>query len=190
MLTLAGPANSVRFTHLSPTSCDKLQTLWLESPGGRSTASAQVTTRGILDAMKEEDLSVSSVCLLDPRAPQALSPSDGDGRFSWFLFGGILGDDPPRDRTSELRALGFPSRNLGPVQMTTDTAVGVTKAVVCDKTPLDAIPYVDFPTIRFNAQESVEMPFRYIKNSGGVPILPPGMRELLRDDLDKGFDFA
>lgn len=45
----------------------------------------------------------------------------------------ITGDDPPRDRTSELRALGFPGRHLGPVQMTTDTALGVTKIVVQDQ---------------------------------------------------------
>jgi ribosome biogenesis SPOUT family RNA methylase Rps3 len=44
-----------------------------------------------------------------------------------------IGDDPPRDRTSELRKLGFPTRHLGSVQMTTDTAVGVTKLVVLDK---------------------------------------------------------
>jgi ribosome biogenesis SPOUT family RNA methylase Rps3 len=44
-----------------------------------------------------------------------------------------LGDDPPRDRTAQLRALGFPARHLGPVQMTTDTALGVTKMVVQDK---------------------------------------------------------
>ena len=43
------------------------------------------------------------------------------------------GDDPPRDRTAELRALGFPTRHLGPVQMTTDTALGVTKRVVVDR---------------------------------------------------------
>ena len=43
------------------------------------------------------------------------------------------GDDPPRDRTSELRAWGFPGRHLGPVQMTTDTALGVTKIVVQDQ---------------------------------------------------------
>lgn len=71
-----------------------------------------------------------------------------------------LGDDPPRDRTSELRVLGFPGRHLGSVQMTTDTALGVTKLVVCDKgeynsvsifsamltlnaqVPLEDIPYV------------------------------------------------
>ena len=39
----------------------------------------------------------------------------------------MTGDDPPRDRTSELRSLGFPSRRLGPVQMTTDTALGVSR---------------------------------------------------------------
>ncbi|KAK5019424.1 hypothetical protein LTR16_000603 [Cryomyces antarcticus] len=36
-----------------------------------------------------------TVCLLDPAATKELSPGDGD-RFSVFLFGGILGDDPPR----------------------------------------------------------------------------------------------
>jgi hypothetical protein len=74
------------------------------------------------------------------------------------------GDDPPRDRTSELRQLGFPSRHLGPMQMTTDTALGVTKRVVDDEgdscfffllrnwfelfiVQLNAIPYVVRRTI-------------------------------------------
>lgn len=35
------------------------------------------------------------VCLLDPAAKEELRPSDGD-EFEVFLFGGILGDDPPR----------------------------------------------------------------------------------------------
>lgn len=37
----------------------------------------------------------SRVCLLDPSATKELSPEDGD-KFDVFLFGGILGDDPPR----------------------------------------------------------------------------------------------
>ena len=52
------------------------------------------------------------------------------------------GDDPPRDRTGELRILGFPSRHLGSIQMTTDTALGVTKLVVQDKIQLNDIPYI------------------------------------------------
>ena len=41
-------------------------------------------------------------------------------------------NNPPRDRTTKLRALGFPTRHLGPVQMTTDTALGVTKCAIVD----------------------------------------------------------
>ena len=52
------------------------------------------------------------------------------------------GDDPPRDRTGELRILGFPTRHLGSIQMTTDTALGVTKLVVQDQIQLNDIPYI------------------------------------------------
>jgi ribosome biogenesis SPOUT family RNA methylase Rps3 len=37
------------------------------------------------------------------------------------------------DRTAELRQKGYEGRRLGPVQMTTDTAVRVTRMVVQDK---------------------------------------------------------
>jgi len=37
------------------------------------------------------------------------------------------------DRTAELRKYGYTGRRLGPVQMTTDTAVRVTRIVVEDK---------------------------------------------------------
>ena len=73
--------------------------------------------------------------------------------------------------------------------MTTDTALGVVKLVVHDKIPLEAIEYNEFPTIKFNEQESVEMPFRYIKGPDGEPLLPKGMREHLKKDLDQSFEF-
>ncbi|KAK4180564.1 hypothetical protein QBC36DRAFT_384275 [Triangularia setosa] len=121
----------------------------------------------------------SRVCLLDPQGKSDLAPEDADN-FDVFLFGGILGDDPPRDRTSELRAKGFEGRRLGPVQMTTDTAVRVTRLVVEGKTPLKDIPYVDFPELKFNEYESTEMPFRYVKTKDGNPIMPepPTMSKL------------
>ena len=37
------------------------------------------------------------------------------------------------DRTSELRKMGFSGRRLGPIQMTTDTAVRVTRTVIQQK---------------------------------------------------------
>lgn len=127
------------------------------------------------------------ICLLDPAAKQELEPDDGQN-FDVFLFGGILGDDPPRDRTSELRKKGFVGRRLGPVQMTTDTAVRVTRLVVLDGKKLDDIPYVDFPELQLDEHESTEMPFRYVTDSEGKPIMPNGMLELIKADADKGFD--
>jgi len=126
------------------------------------------------------------VCLLDPSASKELSPEDGE-TFQIFLFGGILGDDPPRDRTSELRKKGYEGRRLGPVQMTTDTAVRVTRMIVQEKIPLDSIPYVDHPELKINKHESTEMPFRYVKGHDGKPIMPEGMVELIMKDSERGF---
>ncbi|KAI0356958.1 DUF431-domain-containing protein [Trametes cingulata] len=187
MRTLAGPDATVHFTHLSPSSCNTLSSLFAQDAES-SRAEAYAHQKSVLQLMEEKGIPLEKVCLLDPKAEKELAPEDGDGRFEWFLFGGILGDDPPRDRTGELRVLGFPGRHLGPVQMTTDTALGVTKIVVEDRKRLSDIPFIDFPTIVFNAKESVEMPFRYISDGEG-PILPPGMREHLHEDLNKSFDF-
>ncbi|KAL1715641.1 SAM-dependent RNA methyltransferase [Schizophyllum commune] len=187
MRILAGPGSTVHFTNLSEASRASLSEAFAQSSDD-GLADAQCHKEGIIHVLKEKtgSDSLDTVCLLDPKAEKELSPEDGDGRFEWFLFG--VSDDPPRDRTAELRKLGFPARRLGPIQMTTDTALGVTKLVVEDKTPIDEIPYVDMPTIRFNAKESVEMPFRYISRDG-EPVLPPGMKELLHEDLNKSFDF-
>ncbi|KAF4613233.1 hypothetical protein D9613_010943 [Agrocybe pediades] len=187
MRMLAGPNAHVRFTSLSKSSAESI-TAAFSSATDESLAKFSCHREGILDIMKECGVPLEKVCLLDPKAEKELSPEDGDGVFEWFLFGGILGDDPPRDRTSELRVRGFPGRRLGPVQMTTDTALGVTKLVVDDKIDIEKIPYIDHPTIVFNAKESVEMPFRYIAD-GKEPRLPPGMKKLLHEDLNKGFDF-
>ncbi|KAH8990866.1 hypothetical protein EDB92DRAFT_1863676 [Lactarius akahatsu] len=254
MCTLAGPDSFVAFTHLSTAAAAALTTALPPAPAAAEetprTARAECHEQGVLALMQGRGIARERVCLLDPKAPEALAPSDGDaGAFAWFLFGvrlpfplslqlkcaaqGILGDDPPRDRTAELRALGFPTRHLGPVQMTTDTALGVTKRVVVERVPLDEIPYVvrsalrsspptvaslafltvysfaqDYPTIRFNARESVEMPFRasslfplttdmifvvsgYMIAPGtkDEPLLPPGMKAHLHADLDQSFDF-
>ncbi|KAN0079264.1 SAM-dependent RNA methyltransferase [Elaphomyces granulatus] len=127
------------------------------------------------------------ICLLDPAATIELSPADGD-QFEIFLFGGILGDDPPRDRTAELRKKGYVGRRLGPKQMTTDTAVRVTRMVVQEKKSLQQIPYIDFPELYINKHEHVEMPFRYVKGNNGQPIMPDGMIELIKKDADKSID--
>jgi ribosome biogenesis SPOUT family RNA methylase Rps3 len=76
------------------------------------------------------------------------------------------------DRTSELRAKGFEGRRLGPVQMTTDTAVRVTRLIVEGGKTLETIQYVDHPEFKFGKNESTQMPFRYVKGEDGKPIIP------------------
>lgn len=76
--------------------------------------------------------------------------------------------------------------------------------------PLDSIPYIDHPEMRIDKHESTEMPFRYMKNEHGKPIMPEvsrtflirfmyislrilyrhnmqGMIDLIKQDAEKGF---
>ncbi|VEU21554.1 DEKNAAC102369 [Brettanomyces naardenensis] len=128
----------------------------------------------------------SKLCLLDPKAEIDLQPSD-KGEFDYFIFGGILGDHPPKDRTGELREkLQCPGRRLGDLQMSTDTAVRTTK-IILDGTALEKINFIDYPEIRFSKHEAIEMPFRYVVE-GGKPILPEGMLGLLKRDSERSLD--
>lgn len=38
--------------------------------------------------------------------------------------------------------------------------------------PLDKIPYVDFPELKLDEHETTEMPFRYVTDTSGKPIMP------------------
>ncbi|KAI0873218.1 DUF431-domain-containing protein [Hypoxylon argillaceum] len=143
-------------------------------------------TRGVEELYPGEG-GQKRVCLLDPRAEKDISPDD-KALFDVFLFGGILGDDPPRDRTGELRVKGFEGRRLGPVQMTTDTAVRVTRMVINEQFTLNMVPYLDNPDLKINEHESTEMPFRYVKGDDGNPIMPEGMIDLIKKDADKSID--
>ncbi len=92
MLTLAGPGSTVYFTNLSSNSSQSLQDT-LEPTSNRPSsidsgrASVEATTLSILGLMKQRDIPIERVCLLDPKATRELSPEDGQGTFNWFLFG-------------------------------------------------------------------------------------------------------
>ena len=71
--------------------------------------------------------------------------------------------------------------------------------------PLDKIPYVDHPEIKVDEHESTQMPFRYVTDDKGEPILPEvgprssyratddadtqqGMLEVIKKDSERGID--
>ncbi|MBW2967970.1 hypothetical protein KY362_05785, partial [Candidatus Woesearchaeota archaeon] len=82
-------------------------------------------------------LGLKNMCILDPEAPDTLEPDDRK-RFSYLIFGGILGNDPPQARTKELQIPNAERRNLGKAQLPTDNAVMVAKLII-DGTPLDRL---------------------------------------------------
>ena len=127
------------------------------------------------------------ICLLDSEAGEKMCPEDSD-KFDYFLFGGILGnvDEFDMDRTSVLRVKGFPTRSLGSMQMTTDTAVRVSKMILIDKIPFENISFVDRPEFPIDEIEGerLVMNFRYVKDENGEPLICPEVLQLLKNDFD------
>jgi len=114
------------------------------------------------------DLKLTKACVLDPDAKEQLTPAIAK-KFDVFVFGGILGDDPPRKRTEpELTSkLKLPAFNLGKAQMSTDTAVIVTK-LICDGTPLEKLEFQNGLDIEIGENESVHLPYKYLLKEGKV----------------------
>ena len=124
------------------------------------------------------DLNLSRCCILEMEASKELEPSDAKN-FEYVVFGGILGDDPPRGRNEVLQKLYCESRSLGSKQMSTDTAAMVTHMIL-NGTKMKDITFQDTIELETGENDAVVLPYRYvIKN--GKPILPPGLFEMLRD---------
>jgi ribosome biogenesis SPOUT family RNA methylase Rps3 len=101
--------------------------------------------------LSKSDLTYSTelkkVSLLDLRAKKSLC-CDDKKELNVLIFGGILGDHPPRDRTKPLREfLGDNMRHLGPIQMSTDTAIFTSQIILSDNLELEEIPFVDAPEV-------------------------------------------
>lgn len=147
--------------------------------------------------------SFNRVVLLDLRADGPLTPGDAKD-FDVMVFGGILGDHPPRDRTKELRDQGFIRRHLREIQMSTDTALLSTKLITENQIPIDQIPYLDEPEFSKKdgdkIQETVVMEgFRYVSNEidphTGVITkkenpFPQGSPKIYNDLIFEDFDFT
>jgi ribosome biogenesis SPOUT family RNA methylase Rps3 len=112
-------------------------------------------------------LNLKNACVLDPDAKTTLTPEEAK-QFDFFIFGGILGDDPPQKRTFPELTSKLPkatARNLGPHQMSTDTAVYVTLQIVKGK-KLSDIKFQDSIEIKLAKNESTILPYQYVLING------------------------
>lgn len=119
------------------------------------------------------DFKLTNSCILDPEATQVLSPKDAS-RYSYFIFGGILGDYPPKKRTKqELTKFikNADTRHIGEEQMSTDNAVYTVKQIASGKKFSD-LKYCDKISVKINEFEEIDLPYRYnlVK---GKPFMSP-----------------
>ena len=116
------------------------------------------------------EMKLKNVCILDSNAEITLDSSDKK-KFDYFVFGGILGDDPPQKRTWQLinsfknKKISFESRNLGKEQMPTDTAVIVSDRILLGE-KLENMKFSDNIEIEISENESVLLPYRYLLING------------------------
>jgi ribosome biogenesis SPOUT family RNA methylase Rps3 len=81
MLRLCSPS-TVIFSSLSPRSVNSLKQQLLDK--GMDPSRFRVETRSVRELMKQENVELERVCLLDPRAEKVIGPKDGN-EYDWFL---------------------------------------------------------------------------------------------------------
>ena len=113
MLYHVGEGTTVHFTALSRASLDALHEAFRQPlpPLTQKPARFELHAESVTTLAQQRGWDLQRICLLDPKAPLPLSVRDAGlhgstpAPFTHFLFGGILGDDPPRDRTASLLSL-------------------------------------------------------------------------------------
>lgn len=118
-------------------------------------------------------------CVLDPASSETLTPEDSK-KFDFLVFGGILGDNPPQARTTELlsKRSNFPTRNLGKMQMPTNVAVIASKMVI-DGKKLEEIEFIDNFELPVNKKLTIELPYRYVA-ADKKPLLPKYLIDFIK----------
>ena len=125
------------------------------------------------------ELNLNEICVLDPESNKLLEPMDKNN-FKYFIFGGILGDYPPRKRTKEELTIHFPiceTRHIGKEQLSTDNAVFTVKQIL-DGKKFSELKFKDSPNIEINEFESINLPYRYNLVNGKVFMSEKLLKEL------------
>ncbi len=125
-------------------------------------------------------LKLNNVCVLDPEAEKELTPYEAE-KFDYFVFGGILGDHPSKERTKTALTNFLPNaqtRNLGKAQMATDNAVYVVKKIVSGK-KISELKFTDTIEVPVRKGESVILPYKYVLVNG-KPLVSKSLLKMLK----------
>jgi ribosome biogenesis SPOUT family RNA methylase Rps3 len=176
------PWSLLEYTHISSVvGKDKLVFTNVLKDGGKLDGLGSVHKESVKDMIVDKKIDFKKVCVLDPLAEKELSVDDD---FDYFVFGGVLGNDPMDGRTEREITSFLPfsaKRSLGDKQMSTDTAVHVVKKIVVDKIEFKDMVFIDDPEIRLGQGYSQILPYRYLVVNDQL-VFTPGLIQLLKDE--------
>jgi ribosome biogenesis SPOUT family RNA methylase Rps3 len=161
------------------------ENLWFTNVKEKSKNAKKLEKLGKVFVESVSKLNLTNACVLDPEAGKMLEPGEA-GKFDYMIFGGILGDYPPRKRTKQeltSRMQGTEARNIGKEQMSTDNAVYAVKQIAEGKKLFD-LKFQDEIEIKTGEKESVILPYRYVLING-KPLISKKLVEYLKNK--KGF---
>ena len=164
----------IEYKHISKSVCKKNLIFTNVKTGGKALkALGEVKKESI------KDIALKKACVLDPSSTRELTPREAS-KYDYFIFGGILGDNPQRFRTKKLitSKLNLPSFNLGKRQMSTDTAVIVCSEIVNGK-PLEKMKFQDDYEIAEGCGFYRILPYRYLIEKGKIAFAP-GLKAFLK----------
>jgi ribosome biogenesis SPOUT family RNA methylase Rps3 len=143
------------------------------------SGAAKVKTLGDVRKESIKEIALKKACVLDPAATKELTSREAS-KYDYFIFGGILGDNPQRFRTKKMltSVLKLPSYNLGDRQMSTDTAVIVCKKIISGVS-LSKMKFKD--NLEFEEEPGFYriLPYRYLIEKGRT-VFAPGLKKFLK----------
>jgi ribosome biogenesis SPOUT family RNA methylase Rps3 len=163
----------IEYLHISKTIGK--ENLWFCNLKGKKGA-ASLTRHGRCIQESVVSLHLQNACVLEPEAPQLLTLQKAQ-QFQYFIFGGILGDHPPKKRTQEELSKflpHLPKYNLGKKQMSTDNAVLVVSEIAQQGRKLSSLRFQDGIEIKIDNVSSVQLPYRY-RLVNNEPFISPAL---------------
>jgi ribosome biogenesis SPOUT family RNA methylase Rps3 len=129
---------------------------------------------GTVKQASVKTLALLHACVLDPEAPTLLTPENVKP-YQYIIIGGILGDYPPKKRTTKELTQFVPSAkayNIGKKQFSTDNAVYIVDQIIKGRKFKDiktkykiSIPVDDIA--------SIDLPYCYPLDTHGNPLMNP-----------------
>lgn len=136
--------------------------LWFTNINPKDKNAKNLKKYGKVFHQSVRTMNLPNVCVLDPQTPKTLEPEDSK-QFNYFIFGGILGDYPPKKRTKKELTKFIEDaqvRNIGKKQFSTDNAVYVTWRIANGES-MSMMKFKNKFELPINKVETIILPYLY-----------------------------